>query len=79
MKPKIWIAIEGGVITSIVTNTEVDVTICDYDEDCDHNTVIDGDSPAYIYQGDLVEIDPERTADLFQQAGREAQWPAQPS
>lgn len=67
MKPRIVILLSGGIVQQVFTEVETDVVIIDLDDY--EKQEIDG-QPSYVYRGDPVEVDPERTDDLFRQAGR---------
>jgi len=65
---KLFIDLTGGLIQSAVADTEVEIVVVDYDDLGDDETVrIDGDK-AYIFSGISVEVNAERTNDLFRQA-----------
>lgn len=68
-KPRIVIAVEGGVITSVISDTEgVEVMILDYDiegtdeEDLTEDTL---GNKVYLYGGTEMEYDPNWVGNEF--------------
>ena len=66
--PKVIITMEGGLIQNVITDTDVDVTIIDYDaEGADEEELrqVYGDD-AYV-TGPVVNVDPEEIENILQQ------------
>ncbi len=72
MKNKIIVIVEGGLVTAVLTDSDAEVEIIDYDtEGCDDGEVVKvpqhnmGNEDAYIYNSDLQVTNPERVNELF--------------
>lgn len=71
-KPRILIDISGGLIQSIITDTDIDVVIYDFDtEGCNDEDLseINGDL-AYVHAFDPVEVDEDNLEDILNQINR---------
>ena len=75
-KPKVIIDISGGIIQSIISDTDIDGFVLDFDDidDDEEDLIVRVDEgvdgamiPAYVSRLHMIEVSPERTRDLFNQ------------
>lgn len=73
-KPRVIVTIEGGVVTSILSDVEIDTIVVDYDTDgADENDLKEipqgTQGPvedAYVYEGEINEHTPEKVEQIFE-------------
>lgn len=73
IQPKIIVHIEGGMVQNVLTNTDIELIIYDYDtdgaepEDLKMVPQSNGSEPeqAYVYIGEYIELSPDRVEELF--------------
>jgi len=71
--PKAIIIIVGGIITSVLCNTHIDITVVDYDTDSgdeeDFKEIPQSDGsiePAYVYKGEVLEVNPLKVTEILE-------------
>lgn len=71
-KPKVIVTIEGGLVTSVLSDNDLDVVVIDYDTDgVEENELVDilqndsTKSQAYVYEGEVFEKNEERVHQII--------------